>query len=246
VGGAGAADCGVALAPLTCLVHLDRAAGDVLARLETGDLDAPVPGCPGWRLTDLAHHLGGIHRWAHGAVVHGKPQERTVAGPADRAALVDWFRAGAAELVATLRTTDPGTPCWTFGPKPRTAAFWFRRQTHETVLHAYDAAASQGVTTPITPMLALDGIDEVVTMFLPRQIELGRTAPPPVSLALEPDEGGRWVLTGDDAAPAATVTGPAEAVLLLLWHRVGLDDPRLAVAGSRAAADAVLAVALTP
>jgi len=27
---------------------------------------------------------------------------------------------------------------------------------------------------------------------------------------------------------------------------VGLDDPRLAVAGSRAAADAVLAVALTP
>jgi len=88
--------------------------------------------------------------------------------------------------------------------------------------------------------------DEVVTMFLPRQIELGRTAPPPVSLALEPDEGGRWVLTGDDPAPAATVTGPAEAVLLLLWHRVGLDDPRLAVAGSRAAADAVLAVALTP
>jgi len=246
VGGPGTADCGVALAPLTCLVHLDRAAGDVLARLETGDLDAPVPGFPRWRLTDLAYHLGGIHRWARTAVVAGPSDERTVAGPTDRAALVGWFRAGASALLATLRATDPATPCWTFGPEPRTAEFWFRRQAHEIVLHAYDAAASQGVTTPVVPMLALDGIDEVVTMFFPRQINLGRTASPPVSLALEPDEGGRWVLTGDDPAPAATVTGPAEAVLLLLWHRVGLDDPRLAVTGSRADADAVLAVALTP
>jgi len=234
------------LTPTTYLPHLQHAAADFAAVLETGELDAPVPGCAPWRLTNLAHHLGGVHRWARTAVVEGPSDDKDPTdAPTDRAALVAWFREGADALVATLRATDPDTPCWTFAP-PHTAAFWFRRQTHETVLHAYDAAASQGVTTPITPMLALDGIDEVVTMFFPRQIELGRTAPPPVSLALEPDEGGRWVLTGDDPAPAATVTGPAEAVLLLLWHRVGLDDPRLAVAGSRAAADAVLAVALTP
>ena len=49
-----------------------------------------------------------------------------------------------------------------------------------------------------------------------------------------------------NAEPAATVSGPAEAVLLLLWHRIVLDDPRLTVSGSRAAADAVLAAALTP
>jgi hypothetical protein len=35
-------------------------------------------------------------------------------------------------------------------------------------------------------------------------------------------------------------------VLLLLWHRTDLDDPRLTVSGSRAAADTVLAEALTP
>jgi uncharacterized protein (TIGR03083 family) len=248
-----AADCGVALAPLTPdahLAHLARASDAFAACLETGDLDAPVPGCPGWRLTDLAHHLGGIHRWARAAVVDGTPTERNFDGPVDRGPLVGWVRAGATELVETLRATDPATPCWTFGSEPRTAAFWFRRQAHETVMHTRDAAASQGVAEPVEPDVALDGIDEIVTMFFPRQVRLGRTAPLDAALALAPDEGGRWVVAGDgtdhSAAPDATVSGPAAAVLLLLWHRVELDDPRLTISGSRAAADDVLAAALTP
>ena len=81
MGRARAADCGVALAALTYLAHLERAAADVAGRLESGDLDAPVPGCPGWTLTDLAHHLGGIHRWARTAVVEGPSEERTLRRP---------------------------------------------------------------------------------------------------------------------------------------------------------------------
>lgn len=245
VGTRAADSCGVALAPLTYVIHLDRAADQVAGLLDTGDLDAPVPGCPGWRLTDLVGHLGGIHRWARTAVVDGRPGQETADAPTDRLALAAWFREGAAALSDTLRTTDPATPCWTFGPQPRVAAFWMRRQAHETVLHAYDAAASQGGSLPMDAPLALDGVDEVVSMFFPRQVRLGRIAPLPVSLALEPTEGGRWVLPGDDPAPAATVSGPVEAVLLLLWHRIGLDDPRLTAFGSRPAADTVLA-ALTP
>jgi uncharacterized protein (TIGR03083 family) len=239
-----AADCGVALAPLTpdaYLQHLGRAGDAFAACLGAGDLDAPVPACPGWTLTDLAHHLGGIHRWARTAVVEGRPGPETADGPTDRETLVGWFRDGVAALVDTLRATDPTTPCWTFGPKPRVAAFWFRRQAHETVLHARDA----GTTDPLDPALALDGVDEVVTMFLPRQLRLGRTALLPATLGLAPTEGGHWVL-GGAGDPDATVSGPAEAVLLLVWHRIGLDDPRLTVSGSRAAADAVLAAALTP
>jgi uncharacterized protein (TIGR03083 family) len=232
--------------PLSYLAHFDGAAADFAAMLDSGDLDAPVPGCPGWQLADLAHHLGGVHRCARSAIVDGRPGQETLDAPTERAALAAWFRVGAAALADVLRTTDPATPCWTFGPKPRTAAFWLRRQAHETALHTYDAAASQGRSMTLEPALALDGIDEIVTMFLPRQIRLGRIAPPPVSLALEPIEGGRWVLAGDDPAPAATVSGPAEAVLLLLWHRVGLDDSRVTISGSRDAADAVLALALTP
>ena len=246
MGPPGAADCGVALAPLTpeaYLNHLGRACDAFAACLETGDLDAPVPACPGWTLTDLAHHLGGVHRWARTAVVEGRSGQKTFDAPTDREALVASFRDGATALVHTLRATDPAAPCWTIGADPHVAGFWFRRQAHETVLHARDA----GTTDPLDPALALDGVDEVVTVMFPRQVRLGRTGPLPAALGLTATEGGHWVLAGDGGAgPAVTVSGPAEAVFLLLWHRIVLDDPRLTVSGSRAVADAVLAAALTP
>jgi hypothetical protein len=117
-------------------------------------------------------------------------------------------------------------------------------------VHAADAAASQGATRPYGAELAVDGIDEVVTAFFPRQVRLGRIPPLPTALAVEPIEGGRWVLAGDGTGPAprtvpAAVSGPAEALLLLLWHRTTLDDPRLVVSGDPAAAGVVLAAALT-
>jgi uncharacterized protein (TIGR03083 family) len=240
----------VPLSSAACLAHLEQAVAEFTALLQAGDLDAPVPDCPPWRLTDLAHHLGGIHRWAYTAIVEGRPGSETVDdAPTHRAALVEWFRHGAGSLVSTLRRTDPAAPCWTFGPPPRNAAFWIRRQAHETALHAHDGAASQGAPRSLAPDLALDGIDEVVGMFFPRQVRLGRV-PPPAALALEATDGGRWVLAGDGTGPntnaPVTVGGPAEAVLLLLWHRTTLDDPRLAISGRREVADAVLGTALTP
>jgi uncharacterized protein (TIGR03083 family) len=235
--------------PRTHLPDLERAAADFVAVLETGDLDAPVPGCAPWRLTDLAHHLGGVHRWARTAVITGPSDDKDPAdAPTERAALVGWFREGADALVGTLRATDPDTPCWTFAP-PHTAAFWLRRQHHETAMHAGDAAASQGAVRPYGAEQALDGIDEVVGTFFPRQVRLGRIPPLAHALAVEPAEGGRWVLAGDGTAAVdaadATVSGPAEALLLLLWHRIGPDDPRVTVSGDAAAAHAVLAAAVT-
>lgn len=235
--------------PLTDLTDLEAAAADVADVLDDGDLAAPVPACPPWRLTDLAHHLGGVHRWARTAVVEGPSREKYAAdAPTERAALAAWFREGADALVTTLRATDPDTPCWTFAP-PRTAAFWFRRQFHETAMHAGDAAASQGAVRPYGVEQALDGIDEVLATFLPRQVELGRIPALTRAVAVAPTEGGRLVLAGDGrCAPAevdATVSGPAEALLLLLWHRVPFDDPRVAVTGDPAAARDVLAAALT-
>ena len=257
----------------TYLPHLERAAADVAAMLETGDLDAPVPACPAWRVTDLVHHLGGVHRWARVAVVESSAQRPdTSDAPTERDALVAWFREGGDALVATLRETDPGTPCWTFGP-PSTAAFWFRCQAHETAAHAGDLAAAIGATRAYGTELALDGIDETAGVFFPRQVRLGRIAPLARALAVEADEGGRWVFAGDGTRPSGdalprgrrwvaesaslaaaedpdpqhvdgTVSGPAEALLPLLWHRITLDDARLSVSGDRHAVEAVLATAL--
>jgi uncharacterized protein (TIGR03083 family) len=239
----------VALPSPTYLAHLEQAAADVAAMLETGDLDAPVPACPPWRVTDLVHHLGGVHRWARVAVVESSAQRPdTGDAPTERDALVAWFSEGVDALVATLRETDPGTPCWTFGPPP-TAAFWFRRQAHETAAHAGDLAAALGRTRSYGTALALDGIDETAGVFFPRQVRLGRIAPLVRTLAVEADEGGRWVFAGDGTDPDpqhvdGTLSGPAEAMLPLLWHRITLDDARLSVSGDRDAVEAVLATAL--
>src|SRR3954467_4431289 len=154
--------------------HLEREAARFSAVLAEADLAAPVPACPGWDLAALTGHLGGIHRWARDAVVESRPTEEERPYPRERQALRGWFEEGADDLLATLRATDPGTACWHFGPKPRTAGFWYRRQAHETAMHARDAEeAAGGIAAPIDPELLLDGIDEILTMFLPRQVRLG-------------------------------------------------------------------------
>ena len=114
-----------------------------------------------------------------------------------------------------------------------------------------DAQAAAGAPGPIDPALALDGVDEVVTVFFPRQVRLGRIPALARSLALvaQGDER-RWVLAGDGteglSLADAEVRGPAEALYLLLWGRVGLGDPRLALSGDEEAAVGVLGAGLVP
>ena len=58
------------------------------------------------------------------------------------------------------------------------------------------------------------------------------------------------MLAGDGTArtgPAdAEVSGPAAVLILLLWGRLPLDDPRLRLTGDRAAAAAVLSAGIVP
>ena len=238
----------VDLLPPACLDHLESAAARFSAALAGGDLAAPVPSCGDWQLLDLAHHLGGIHRWARVAVLEGHPNGTSDDAPSSREELVAWFDAGVAALLTTLRETGPDAPCWSFGPKPRTAGFWFRRQAHETAMHARDAEAACGDPGSLPTDLALDGIDEALAMFLPRQVRLGRTVLPGTRVGLVSDEGPTWEIAGDGApaAPAVTVRGAAEALLLLVWGRIGPDDARVGVTGDRGAVDAVLAAGVTP
>jgi uncharacterized protein (TIGR03083 family) len=245
---------------LTPQDHLDwlelRAAGFAQVLAE-GDLEAPVPTCPGWRLADLGEHLGGVHQWANHAVVAGTPDVVATPAPKHRDGLVDWYREAANTLLTTLRQTDPEAPAWGFGPKPRTARFWHRRQAHETTIHHWDAGACQGAPDQIDAVLARDGIDELLALFFPRQVRLGRTRPLERALAVEsdpPGKGRRWVLAGNGVGPAsaadaqadATVSGPDEALLLMLWRRIGPDDPRLTIAGDPAVVRAVLNAGITP
>lgn len=242
------------LEPMTSLAHLRRGADAFAALLEAGDLAAAVPSCPGWDLRALAHHLGNVHRWARGAVREGHPRTPEVDAPAAGPALVDWYRGCADALVTTLQEVDPGAEAWAFGPRPHLASFWHRRQALEAAVHLWDARQSQGEPGTIDAELAVDGVDEAVTMMFPRQVRLERIPPLEHSLALVAPHDVRWVLAGDGTGEAsspgataeATVRGAPDALLLLVWRRLGLDDPRLSVDGDPAAAGSVLAAGITP
>jgi uncharacterized protein (TIGR03083 family) len=229
------------------LAHLTAAAERFSAAL-TGDLAAPVPSCPGWDLRSLAAHLGGVHRWARSALTQPRPDEHSDDRPEPGVDLRPWFDEGAQELIGTLRRTDPATACWTFGPRPGTAAFWFRRQAHETAMHAWDAEhALRDDVTPFPLDLAVDGVDEVVTMFVPRQIRLGRLAPPAQGVELRaPDADGTRAWRLGDRGPDAVLSAPAETLLLLLWRRLRPDAAQVAISGDEAAVRALLSAPLTP
>lgn len=197
---------------------------DVLA---TGDLTADVPTCPGWTLADLGEHTRWTHAWAAHAVTAGTPDGDSPAPGLDRDALVAGYRAAAGVLLDALRGTAPDAPAWTFGTD-RTSGFWRRRQVHEVTMHLYDALASQGTTDAwdVDAELAWDGVDEVATVFYPRQVRMGRTDPLPAPVRLTATDLGRSVvLTPAEDREEVELAAPATELLLMLWGRLPATGP---------------------
>ncbi|WP_326837726.1 maleylpyruvate isomerase family mycothiol-dependent enzyme [Amycolatopsis rhabdoformis] len=216
--------------------------------VRAGEAGEPVPDCAGWTRADLVTHLGGIHRWAAEIVRTGEPQQ-----PADEPApedLAAWYAESAALLLAELEAADPADRCWHFGGTPKTKAFWFRRQTHETAVHLLDLHGCAGTTLVLDPLVAADGVDEVFSAMLPR-ITRWHAAPPlaaPLTLRAT-DTGHEWtVVPGEPPAlgegePAATVEASAQELLTLLWKR-GAVEPR--ITGDEELARGFLKAPLTP
>lgn len=221
--------------------------------LADGDLAREVPGCPGWDLAELGQHVGGIYRFATVGIVDGRGEDEPT-GPRERDALLDWFDAGLAGLLEAFEPRDWNRACWTLSP-PHRVGFWARRMCHETSLHLWDAEVSQGVGTRIDPVLAADGVDEIVTMFFPRQVRLGRIPPlrDCAAIVLTDVIGApAMLLHGDGSVPTdavvpeVVVRGPAFDVLLMLWKRLSRLPDTVEVDGDHAAFDRVFTTALTP
>lgn len=242
-------------------MHVDRHIewleheGEALAVAAMGvDPDSPVGIVPDWPLRDLVRHIGGIHRWATTTIREARSERYdttllAVVGewPEDTA-LVDWYRAGHAALVDTLRTADPDLDCWAFLPGASPRAFWARRQAHETAIHRADAESCTAPVTPYDPALAADGVDEMLFGFATRRKDFSPGAPPRLLLrATDVDRawsarlGPDHVTAGTgadvaDAPPAdCTVDAPASDLYLLLWNR--RDPAELAVTGDPAVLD---------
>jgi uncharacterized protein (TIGR03083 family) len=194
-----------------------RESEDFAVAIDTGDLDARVPGCPDWSLRDLAWHLGRVQRFWERVVLAGAdvpPERPDLTAPSERVALAAWMRESTAVLRDALQRTDPATPAWTWWRDDRTVGAIARHQVQEAAVHRWDAQSVAGMPEPLAAPIADDGVEEFV--WIARQLR----EPAPITL-FAIDSGRTFPLS--DATPAVTVSAPASDLVLLLYRRLGTD-----------------------
>jgi uncharacterized protein (TIGR03083 family) len=242
--------------------HFEReaAAFEAAARRAAGSRAAPaVPSCPEWVVTDLVLHLGMVHRLVARVVGERMQQppargDRSWLGLAEEwagwlppgraprqdpvpAGLLDWFGAGAAQLAACFRATEPGGQVWTWSPD-QSVGFWQRMQAIEAAVHRWDAENALGAAGPLDAALAVDAIGQTLEFMVPMRRAMAQ-APPgqgerfafrrtdgPETWAVRFD--GEAVRLGEDDShhdgqdnglPGIQVSGTASDLALLLWQR---------------------------
>jgi uncharacterized protein (TIGR03083 family) len=213
----------------------------------TAGLEAAVPTTPDWDVRRLVAHQGLVHRWARGHLVGQQvdPDETEEEGLAVDDP-VGWLRAGADRLLAAIEEAPDELEALVFlADAPTPKRFWARRQCHETTIHAVDALSAvlgrypHAADTWIDPQVALDGIDELLTGFLPRPHSRLR-AEEPMTIAVIPEEvDQRWLIAISSQAPVTArglgdedadvvLRGSAVALYLTLWNRSDeVSDERL-------------------
>jgi uncharacterized protein (TIGR03083 family) len=219
---------------------------------EQGGLDVEVPTCPGWDMRELVRHLGMIHLWAAGHVVRRQDPswgddldrfaevwpELAVFWPEDDS-LISWYLETNANLIETLEAAPLDVDAWTFLPAPTPLAMWARRQAHETAVHRFDAENATGIASSFDPVLAGDGIDEILAGFAPRKdefpVQRDRTM---VVRTTDTDDSWQVTLapTGittvrSDSPADITVAGAASDLFLMLWNRG--TDSKVAITGDQ-------------
>jgi uncharacterized protein (TIGR03083 family) len=134
------------------------------------DSSRQVLTCPDWTVADLVEHVGIAHRWVavmverrvRGPIAKAEADDREI--PSDPDERLAWLLAGARRLSRAVENTGPNTHVWTWAPV-KTAGFWLRRITHETLVHRVDAEVTAGLDVSIPGDLAADGISDLLETF---------------------------------------------------------------------------------
>ena len=220
-----------------------------LAQIIDGDLDRPVPSCPGWTFRQLATHLGRGHRWAAQIVATRAtapvPMREVADGklPEDPAQHVTWLTTGADHVIEAVAAAG-GDLVWTMtGMRP--ASFWVRRRAHEAAVHLADAELAAGRDVDLAPGLAADGVDEWLGLVAAGPAgELRGDGQSLHFHATDPGLSGtgEWLVTrtpsgitvqrGHGKADVA-VRGPAAGLLLVLTRRLPPSAPGVEISGEQ-------------
>jgi uncharacterized protein (TIGR03083 family) len=246
---------------------LDHYSEAFLELARTADLDALVPSCPGWAVSDLVHHLAEVqHFWA--SIVAGRLDDpggvETQPRPHDPA-LVDLFESAHQLLSSSLRAAAPDDPCWSWSETGGTVGWVARRQHHESAIHLADLELAIGQHPKLLHATAVDGISEMIDVMLgdfpnwmsyePKwlveidvdEFDVATLMTVGLLSGTGPESGQVYLdLPGARRAeyglPDAIVSGPAEAMDLWMWGRGPVDG--LTVTGEGEAVEALrLAIA---
>lgn len=187
----------------------------MIGHLEAVGSAADVPTCPEWTTRELTAHLGMVHRWATHIIANrviDSPDFTPKPAPED--GLTEWLAAGSAALTDALEQAPDDLQALVFlkgAPAPKD--FWARRQAHETTIHGVDSLAARLGRLPTTkeadlPMaVALDGLDELLTGFLPRRSSELRAESPLTFVVAPTDAEVGWTIRLSDDPPVTTRGG---------------------------------------
>lgn len=230
-------------------VELLRADGEQIAATAERGLDREVPPCPGWDVREAVRHTGSVYLHKIATMRAGRSPEKGEwqTAPPQGEDLVMWFRAAHAALVDELLARGPDSPSPTWWPPEQRVGFWFRRMALETVVHRVDVESAFGALGPVPADLAVDGIGEVLEIFL-----TVRDNPPandgargavlvrggPEAWRVDLDAAAVHVQPAQpDATSSAVVSGDPPELFLYLWGRV--PEERVQKAGDEQLARAL-------
>lgn len=233
--------------------HVDRESRRFADVLSAVDASVPVPSCPDWTAADLAWHLAEVQLFWAAVVRDGRTDDEVAerieeAKPPRPTAYADVLalaRSAGADLVAALGQGTDDRPAWTWSAD-RTVGFVRRRQAHEALIHRVDAELVAGSVTALDPVLAADGVDEVLTVmwsglpdwatFAPQggtvelaatdagrtwRVQPGRFTGTSPSSGTTYDEPTAEVAAANGEPAAARVAAPAADLDRWLWNRGG-------------------------
>ncbi len=231
-----------------------RSDGDLVAALAPRGLDLPIPVCPGWDVREVVAHLASVYDHKVMAIRLGRRPaegEWVIDEPFPKST-VEWFEDEHAKLLAELAAHAPTDPAWTWWEPDQTVGFWYRRMALETVVHRVDVETQFGPRSAIDDALAVDGIDEVLTVMLGGEDEAAADAPgtgtvnvlaADAAWSVRLEDASTIVESGAHASPDAELSGDPGELFLYLWGRAPLDaltrtgdESRIALMRARLAA----------
>lgn len=218
-----------------------------LASVSEAAPQAKVPTCPDWTVTDLVDHVAHVYLHKVECMRHNAPPKPWPAPGLDQGPRLELLHRAYDELSAEFARHAADSPTFTWYEHDQTVGFWMRRMAHETVIHRIDAELAAGVASrPVPDDLALDGIAEVLDLFLAWPStkwteEYEAVLEPKTAGSVGIAAGGRhwllsWLPSGvvtaepGRAAADAEISGTPEEVLRWLWRR---SDMPLAVTGDQ-------------